>query len=39
VELLSAALGPLLEHLQAWLAHGLLNDPCCEFFIVAGRLT
>ena len=39
VELLSAALAPLLEHLQAWLAHGLLDDPCREFFIVAGTPT
>lgn len=36
MELLSAALAPLLEHLQAWLAHGLVNDPCREFCIVAG---
>lgn len=36
MELLSAALAPLLEHLQAWLAHGLLDDPCREFFTVAG---
>ena len=39
MELLGAALAPLLEHLQAWLAHGLLADPCHEFFIVAGTPT
>ena len=33
VELLSAAMAPLLAHLQRWLAHGMLEDPCSEFFV------
>lgn len=36
IELLSAALAPLLTHLQHWLADGVLDDPCSEFFIMAG---
>jgi len=36
LELLAAALAPLLGHLQAWLAAGVLDDPCAEFLVAAG---